>query len=93
MKPSTELFPSAIHTKNKGENNRAENSHQATRLREGKMRKFKSIKQVQPFLANFGTVYDFFKLDRHLVSAKTFRVQVSRRLKIWEEITQVATSG
>jgi transposase-like protein len=40
-------------------NNRAENSHQSTRLREKKMRKFKSAKQAQRFLsadhAYFGT--------------------------------------
>ncbi|WP_434777997.1 IS6 family transposase [Neisseria sp. Ec49-e6-T10] len=92
IKPCAQLFPSSIHTRSKGENNRAENSHQATRLRERKMRKFKSIKQAQQFLANFGTVYDFFKLDRHLVSAKTFRTLVLRRLKIWCEISQVAST-
>ena len=53
IKPCSQLFPSVIHTRNKGENNRAENSHQVTRLRERKMRKFKSIKQAQKFLTNF----------------------------------------
>ena len=89
IKPCAELYPSITHTRNKGENNRAENAHQATRLRERKMRKFKSIKHAQQFLSDFASIYDCFKLDRHLVSAKTFRVLVERRLKLWHEITQV----
>ncbi|WP_434778002.1 IS6 family transposase [Neisseria sp. Ec49-e6-T10] len=57
IKPCSQLFPSVIYTRNKGENNRAENSHQVTRLRERKMRKFKSIKQAQKFLTNFAKLH------------------------------------
>jgi transposase-like protein len=46
-----ELLPGVEHRQHKGLNNRAENSHQPTRLREKKMRKFKSAKHAQRFLS------------------------------------------
>ncbi len=39
-----EILPGVEHHQHKGLNNRAENSHQPTRLREKKMRRFKSAK-------------------------------------------------
>src|SRR6266567_1649513 len=45
-----EILPGVEHRQHKGLNNRAENSHQPTRLREKKMRRFKSAKQAQRFL-------------------------------------------
>jgi putative transposase len=41
-----ELRPTLDHRKDKGQNNRAENSHQPTRLRERVMRRFKSAGQA-----------------------------------------------
>src|ERR1700740_41313 len=46
-----ELLRSVEHRQHKGLNNRAENSHQPTRLREKKMRRFKSARQAQRFLS------------------------------------------
>jgi putative transposase len=46
-----EILPGVEHRQHKRLNNRAENSHQPTRLREKKMRKFKSAKQAQRFLS------------------------------------------
>jgi putative transposase len=46
-----EILPSVEHRQHKRLNNRAENSHQPTRLREKKMRHFKSTKQAQRFLS------------------------------------------
>jgi putative transposase len=46
-----EILPGVEHRRHKGLNNRAENSHQPTRLREKKMRKFKSAQQAQRFLS------------------------------------------
>ena len=45
-----ELTPEAIHSTEKYENNRAEQSHQATRFGERGMRKFKSVRQAQRFV-------------------------------------------
>ena len=49
-----ELELEVEHRQHKGLNNRAENSHQPTRQREGAMRGFKSAEQAQQLLAAFG---------------------------------------
>jgi hypothetical protein len=46
-----EILPGVEHRQHKGLNNRAENSHQPTRLQEKNMRRFKSVKQAQRFLS------------------------------------------
>lgn len=46
-----DLLPAVEHRRHKGLNNRAENSHQPTRRRERQMKRFKSAKQAQRFLA------------------------------------------
>jgi putative transposase len=53
-----ELMPDVIHSTEQYENNRAEQSHEATRLRERGMRKFKSVSQAQRFV----TVHAAFQL-------------------------------
>nr|WP_292991326.1 DDE-type integrase/transposase/recombinase [Nitrosomonas sp.] len=45
-----ELVPDAIHDTSQHANNRAELSHQPTRVRERGMRQFKSMEQAQRFL-------------------------------------------
>ena len=54
-------------------NNRAELSHQPTRVRERVMRRFKSTAQAQRFLTIHATVYNLFNLGRHLVGAGHYR--------------------
>src|SRR5210317_2188769 len=68
-----ELIPETIHTTQQYENNRAEQSHEATRLRERGMRKFKSVKQARRFLGAHAAVSDLFNLSRHLVGAQHYR--------------------
>ncbi len=68
-----ELIPETIHDTSLYANNRAELSHQTTRVRERSMRKFKSTLQVQRFLGVHAAVYNLFNLGRHLVSAKNYR--------------------
>jgi putative transposase len=46
-----EILPDVEHRQHKRLNNRAENSHQPTRLREKKMRRFKSAKHAKRFLS------------------------------------------
>ena len=46
-----ELIPEAIHSSQRYENNRVEQSHEVTGARERGMRKFKSINQAQRFLS------------------------------------------
>ena len=54
-------------------NNRAELSHEPTRVRERGMRKFKSIEHAQRFLGAHAAVYNLFNPGRHLVSAENYR--------------------
>src|SRR5713101_5361502 len=51
-----ELMPSVEHLQHKYQNNRAENSHQPTSLRERVMRRFKSPGHAQRFLSVFGII-------------------------------------
>jgi putative transposase len=82
-----EILPSVEHRQHKGLNNRAENSHQPTRLREKKMRRFKSVRQAQRFLSSFGRIYEHFKLQRHLLSAEDYHAILQDRFLVWNEIT------
>ncbi len=68
-----EVIPEAIHVNDQYANNRAEQSHEPTRVRERGMRKFKSVRQAQRFLGIHATVYNLFNLGRHLVSADHYR--------------------
>jgi putative transposase len=79
-----ELIPETIHDTSQYANNRAEVSHQPTRVRERGMRRFKSVHQAQRFLGVHATVYNLFNLGRHLISAKHYRRFRQRALVSWE---------
>ena len=68
-----ELIPDSIHVNDRYANNRAEQSHEATRVRERGMRKFKSVNQAQRFLGAHAAVSNLFNLGRHLVRAEHYR--------------------
>ena len=68
-----ELVPDVIHSTEQYENNLAEQSHEATRVRERGMRKFKSVKQAQRFVTAHAAVSNLFNLGRHLVRAQNYR--------------------
>ncbi len=68
-----ELMPDVIHNTERYANNRAEQSHEPTRVRERGMRRFKSLKQAQRFLSAHAAVYNLFNLGRHLVRAEHYR--------------------
>ena len=68
-----DLIPETIHSTKQYENNRAEQSHEATRVRERGMRRFKSAKQAQGFLTAHAAVSNLFNLGRHLVRAQHYR--------------------
>ena len=68
-----ELIPKSIHNTARYANNRAELSHQPTRVRERGIRRFKSIAQAQRFLTIPAAVYNLFNLGRHLVGAGHYR--------------------
>ena len=58
----TEVMASVEHVQQKYQNNRAENSHQPTRLREKVLRGFKSSGHAQRFLSAFGVLPQTFEL-------------------------------
>jgi putative transposase len=68
-----ELIPESIHSTKQYKNNRAEQSHEATRVRERVMRRFKSVRQAQRFLGAHAAVSNLFNLGRHLVRAQHYR--------------------
>ncbi len=78
-----ELIPKAIHSTKQYENNRAEQSHEATRARELGMRKFKSMRQTQQFVAAHAAVCNLFNLGRHLVRAQHYRDLRTSAFKDW----------
>jgi putative transposase len=84
-----ELIPEAIHDTSQYANNRAELSHQPTRVRERGMRKFKSIEQAQRFLGTHAAVYNLFNLGRHLVSAENYRYFRLRAFASWEKAVAI----
>ena len=68
-----ELIPETIHSTQQYENNRAEQSHEVTRVRERGMRRFKSVTQAQQFVTAHAAVQNLFNLGRHLVRAEHYR--------------------
>lgn len=77
-----ELVPEAIHDTSQYANNRAELSHQPTRVRERGMRRFKSTRQAQRFLSVHAAVYNLFNLGRHL-----FRDLRQGAFTSWDSVT------
>ena len=67
------VLPNVEHRRHKGLNNRAENSHQPTRERERRMRRFQSPGHAQRFLAAYGPIAAHFRPRRHRLTAATYR--------------------
>ena len=68
-----ELIPETIHSTKQYENNRAEQSHEATRVRERGMR-IQVERQAQRFLGAHAAVSNLFNLGRHLVGLNTIGI-------------------
>ena len=77
-----ELIPETIHSTEQYENNRAEQSHEATRVRERGMRRFKSTRQAQRFVTAHASFSNVFNLGRHFVRAEHYR---DLRMSAFEE--------
>jgi putative transposase len=67
-------------------NNRAENSHQPFRRREGAMSKFRDIKTLQKFAAAHASIHNHFNLDRHLTRRHDFKKNRDTALAEWREL-------
>ena len=84
-----EVLPSVEHRQRKYQNNRAENSHQPTRLREKVMRGFKSAGHAQRFLSAFGIITSHFRVGRHFCTARVFREIMKRRFTVWKQVVGI----
>ncbi len=81
------LIPEVDHSTAQYANNRAELSHQPTRVRERGMRRFKSIKHAQRFLESHAAVYNLFNLHRHSLCRRFFKLFRLRSFAIWDVVT------
>ena len=68
-----ELISETIHTTWQCENNRAEQSHEATRVRERGILRPRSIRQVRRFVTAQAAVHNLFSRCRCLVRAQHYR--------------------
>jgi putative transposase len=82
-----ELIPDSIHNNEQYANNRAELSHQPTRVRERGMRRFSSITHAQRFLESHATVYNLFNLHRHSLCRRYFTLFRLRSFATWDAVT------
>jgi putative transposase len=88
-----EILPGVEYRQHRYLNNRAENSHQPTRLRERHMQRFKSPGHAQRFLAAYGPIAQPFCPRRHRLSAPAYRQEMKNRFQIWQEITPLALAA
>jgi putative transposase len=84
-----EMLPGAAHDARRYANNRAEPSHQPTRVRERGMRRLKSIFQAQRFVRVHAAVSNLFNLGRHLVAAGHYRALRQAAFASWDRAAAV----
>ncbi len=72
------------HRQHNGLDNRAENSHQPTRIREEGMRRFKSARQLQRFASVHAQVSSLFMGCRYHRDAQQKRVARAQATELWE---------
>ena len=75
------------HRQHKRLNNRAENSHQPTRVREKVMRRFKSARHLQGFASVHDQVANLFMRYRYNTDAKQKRALRTQAFETWEIVT------
>ena len=67
-------------------NNRAENSHQPFRRREGAMSKFRDVKTLQKFASVHASIHNHFNLERHLTPRETFKQNRAAAMAEWLQL-------
>ncbi|CAA9395547.1 transposase [uncultured Leptolyngbya sp.] len=82
-----EILKGVEHRQHKGLNNRAENSHQPTRVRERRMGRFKSAGHGQRFLSAFELIRQHFHPKQHQLTAQEYRHQMRQRFENWRDLT------
>ncbi|MFK8185022.1 MAG: IS6 family transposase [Phormidesmis sp.] len=82
-----DILKGVEHRQHKGLNNRAENSHRPTRIRERRMGRFKSTGQAQRFLSAFEPIRGHFHPHQHKQIASEYRETMRQRLESWRSLT------
>ena len=82
-----DLGLTAAHRTGRYENNRAEVSHQHSRGRERHMRRLKSAGQAQRFLAVHAARGNAFRVARHRLRARHYRLCREQALHAWDLAT------
>ena len=67
-------------------NNRAENSHQPFRRREGALAKFRDVKTLQKFAAVHASIHNHFNHERHLNRRDTFKQARAAAVAEWRQL-------
>ena len=81
------ILPEVEHRQSRYLNNRAENSHQPTRVRERQMKRFQSPEHAQRFLSVFESINAAFRTRRQLFSATRRRRQLTQAFHLWHKTT------
>lgn len=81
------IIPGVEHRQSRYLNNRAENSHQPTRQRERRMKRFTSLRQAQQFLSAHGPIHQHSQPRRHLMAAAEYRAYRTNAFAIWQQET------
>ncbi|MBZ0325127.1 MAG: transposase, partial [Alphaproteobacteria bacterium] len=67
-------------------NNRAENSRQPFRRREGALARFRDIKTLQKFASIHASIHNYFNHDRHLSRRDIFKQDRPAALAEWRQL-------
>ncbi len=67
-------------------NNRAQNSRQSFRRREGAMARFRDMKTLQKFVSVHASIHNHFNQDRHLSRRDIFKANRSAALAEWRQL-------
>jgi putative transposase len=67
-------------------NDRVEQAHQPTRVRERVMRRFNSAASAQRLLDAFSRVCNLFRPGRHRLAAAAYRAAMRERVAIWRQV-------
>jgi putative transposase len=88
-----EILPGVEHRQSRYLNNPCEVSHQPTRRRERHMRRIKSARHAQQFLATHTPIHNHFQLRRHRLSASEYRAARDHAFASWCDATGTALVG
>lgn len=81
------IIPGVEHRQSRHFNNRAENSHQPTRLRERRMKRLKSPCQAQQVLSAHGPIHQHCHPCRHLMTAVEYWACRADDFAVWQQET------